>query len=62
VTRHEIGDQIEYYDEDMGGNPVWRPGVVTGIRYEIHAPGGGMHSVPAGDVRSAPRLPLEGIE
>lgn len=56
------GDQVEYYDEDADGAPVWRPGTIVGTRYDIRPTGGGLHTVHVDAIRSAPRLPLEGIE
>lgn len=56
------GDEVEFYDEDADGSPVWRSGTIVGTRYDIRPTGGGLHTVPVDGIRSAPRLPLEGIE
>lgn len=58
---HEVGDEIEWRDTDGDGIEVWRPGKVLEISYRVSFAGEWIE-VEAGDVRSAPRLPLEGIE
>jgi hypothetical protein len=61
TPRFEVGDEVEWLEVDDYDGNSWRPGTVIGIRYTVRVPGGHV-DVDPGDLRSAPRLPLEGIE
>lgn len=52
------GDEIEWREQAPQGD-TWRAGVITGVLYVVAVDGGGAVAVPATDIRSAPRLPLE---
>lgn len=59
------GDEIEWLDDEPrdGGPPRWRPGTIADVRYEVRTDvAGEWFSLPLAAIRSAPRLPLEGIE
>jgi hypothetical protein len=62
TPRFEVGDEVEWVEVDDYDGNVWRPGTVIGIRYIVKPVPDGYVEADPGDLRSAPRLPLGGIE
>ena len=57
MTSYQRGDEVEV----NAGPDDWRAGVITGVLYLVQLPNGEAVALPPDDVRSAPRLPLEGV-